>query len=175
MMMLRVLGAALAAVVACDAAPLAARAQSPTALPPCAPAQLRLSTAPSEGAGMLHDTRFFVVTNVGTTTCSVPGLPSLTISDASGAPIVANAGPPKMPYMHPGPVVLPLALEPGDAIRIDVRWAVGNGSARNTNCFAAASATLAGATTPFATTICGDDVANAKPGVSVTRYQRVAP
>jgi len=93
---------------------LSALAAAPTPAPaPCRAESLALRTDAADGDfnGMSHGGTWLVVRNTGSTTCLLPGLPTVLFLDAKGQSLPIERKAP--PGMHPGPVVIPVALKPG--------------------------------------------------------------
>ena len=94
--------------------------------PPCAAGALRLSVQLSDAFdGMSHAGGYAVVRNVGETACSLPALAPLSMRARDGAP-AATGEAPSARFMHPGPVVLPVDLGPGEIAATPLRWVNGN-------------------------------------------------
>jgi hypothetical protein len=95
-------------------------------VPPCAPQVLTLMADAGNGDfdGMSHAGTWLVVTNRSGQACTVPGLPTAVFKDGNGVILrAARKGP---VGMHPGPVVVPVRLEPGASARTSVRWVAGD-------------------------------------------------
>lgn len=95
------------------------------AVPPCTPAMVTLAVDASDGDfnGMSHSGTWLVVANRGSQACTLIGLPMVAMKDAKGAMLpVARKAP---VGMHPGPVVVPVRLEPGATARMSLRWVSG--------------------------------------------------
>ena len=74
--------------------------------------------------GMSHSGTYLTLTNKSRSACSVPGVPQLTFLDANG-PVKADADLPGAKFMHPGPVVLPMVLQPKQSVTTSARWVSG--------------------------------------------------
>lgn len=127
--------------------------------PPCVASTLtlRLETGDGRFTGMSHDGAIAVVRNVGATACALPALPSLALLEAGGT-AVASGVPPAAPFLHPGPVVFPIELDPGEIAAAKLRWIVGNvfGQARAQSVTSASLALAIGGgsvTAPLAATV----------------------
>jgi len=98
------------------------------ATPPCAAAHLTLRV---EGVGapvftaMSHSGAFAIVTNTGQSACELSPVAGLSMRGAGGVTTatgtVAGAR-----FMHPGPVVFPFDLEPGEVAATRLRWVDGD-------------------------------------------------
>jgi hypothetical protein len=105
---------------------LSALAAAPTPAPaPCRAESLALRTDAADGDfnGMSHGGTWLVVRNTGSTTCLLPGLPTVLFLDAKGQSLPIERKAP--PGMHPGPVVIPVALKPGREASTPLRWISG--------------------------------------------------
>lgn len=105
---------------------LSALAAAPTSAPaPCRPESLTLRTDAADGDfnGMSHGGTWLIVRNTGSTTCLLPGLPTVLFLDAKGQSLPIERKVP--PGMHPGPVVIPVALKPGNEASTPLRWVSG--------------------------------------------------
>lgn len=96
------------------------------AVPPCTPAMVSLSVDASEGDfnGMSHSGTWLVVANRGSEACTLIGLPTVVMKDAKGLVLPVKRQAPV--GMHPGPVVVPVRLEPGATARMSLRWVSGD-------------------------------------------------
>ncbi len=128
---------------------------------PCAASALTLRLERGDGrfTGMSHDGAIAVVRNVGTTACALPALLSLALLDAGGV-VVASGVPPGARFMHPGPVVFPIVLAPGEIAAAKLRWIIGNvfGQAAARNVTSASLALAIGGSSvkaPLAATLWG--------------------
>jgi len=98
------------------------------ATPPCAAAHHTLRV---EGVGapvftaMSHSGAFAIVTNTGQSACELSPVAGLSMRGAGGVTTatgtVAGAR-----FMHPGPVVFPFDLEPGEVAATRLRWVDGD-------------------------------------------------
>ena len=95
------------------------------AAPPCAPAAIRVTTGARDGdfSGMSHGGTLVILTNRGRFACSLPGLPTIALRDAHGRMLPAIRRAPV--GMHPGPVVRPVILRPGERASTGIRWVSG--------------------------------------------------
>jgi hypothetical protein len=98
---------------------------TPATPPPCAPIALSVNTDGEGGAldGMSHSGALLVVRNIGPDSCSLPALPTLMLEDRVGRALPARRTPPV--GMHPGPVMVPLALAVGAEATSSLRWISG--------------------------------------------------
>lgn len=105
---------------------LSALATAPTAAPtPCRSESLTVRTDAADGDfnGMSHGGTWLILRNTGSTTCLLPGLPTVIFLDAKGQSLPVERKAP--PGMHPGPVVIPVALKPGREASTPLRWISG--------------------------------------------------
>jgi hypothetical protein len=111
-------------------------------LPPCKAEQLSLGFDAEGGAfdGMSHSGALLVVRNLGPAACRLAGLPTLGFKDKAGQPLPIARQPPV--GMHPGPVVLPVALAVGAEATAPLRWTSGEVYSPS-RCYTPATATLA--------------------------------
>ncbi|HEY4092092.1 MAG TPA: DUF4232 domain-containing protein [Luteibacter sp.] len=96
------------------------------AVPPCTAEMITLSTDTADGDfdGMSHAGIYLVLTNKSGKACTLPGQPTVALKDARGLALpTARKGP---VGMHPGPVVVPVRLEPGASARASLRWVSGD-------------------------------------------------
>ena len=93
---------------------------------PCAARDVTLKPGTDNGDfnGMSHSGTYLTLTNRSRTACSVPGLPQLTFLDANG-PVQTAADLAGARFMHPGPAVLPIVLQPKQSITTGARWVSG--------------------------------------------------
>lgn len=93
---------------------------------PCRAKELALSfpSEPGEFTGMSHDGTWMELRNTGRRTCTVPRRPSLSMQDAAGAPLRLQVN--RQIGLHPGPVMVPVELKPGQRVRSTLRWVVGD-------------------------------------------------
>lgn len=124
------------------AAAAAAPGSAPAPVPACAPRDVAVTTDARDGDfnGMSHSGTYLVVRNRGGHACTLPGLPRVTLRDARGRAIPAVRQAPA--GMHPGPMVRPVTLAPGDARATGLRWVSGPVYDRN-RCYDAASVAMA--------------------------------
>lgn len=89
---------------------------------PCHAAQLSLALDEENGNfnGMSHSGTLLVLRNLGPDTCTVPGRPTLGFEDASHHPLPASLEVPR--GLHPGPVILPVAIPVGAEVTSEMRW-----------------------------------------------------
>ena len=92
---------------------------------PCRANELRLTFGGRDGefAGMSHDGASIIVQNTGNRTCSVPKRPALTMRDAAGKPLAIRRNVPR--GMHPGPVEVPVVLQPQAEAKGRMQWVMG--------------------------------------------------
>lgn len=104
----------------------------PPAVPPCRAAALSLSLDGENGAfdATSHGGTLLVLRNLSPNACSVPGLPTLSFAGPSGRPLPIERRPP--PGMHPGPVVMPVAIAAGAEATSPLRWVSGQVFAHTT-------------------------------------------
>lgn len=74
--------------------------------------------------GMSHSGVYLTLRNHGARACRLPGLPTVRLLDARSMPISAAREAPV--GMHPGPVIIPVTLAPGDKATADLRWVSGD-------------------------------------------------
>lgn len=105
------------------AMPAPAPAQGPT---PCQISDLAISFDGKDGDfnGMSHSGTEMVVRSRSPRTCLLAGLPTVSFLDASGKVLPIERKAP--PGMHPGPVVIPVALKPGGQAVTELRWISGD-------------------------------------------------
>jgi hypothetical protein len=91
----------------------------------CAALDIALSFDAADGEfnGMSHSGAYLVLTNIGLRTCTVPRRPQITWLDITNATLSAQPDTPK--GMHPGPVLTPVPLAPGQSARSALRWVSG--------------------------------------------------
>lgn len=126
---------------------------------PCTARDVSLKPSNSDDFdGMSHGGTYLTLTNKSRSACSVPGLPQLTFLDVNG-PVKADANLPGARFMHPGPVVLPLLLQPKQSVTTSARWVSGPVYQDNL-CYKLTGVTLAlrqgSAMTPLAGQMCGE-------------------
>ena len=117
--------AALPLLLAVRAAapPASAAPAGPYTVPPCNAASLVVHADGQDGrfGGKSHGGAVLTVRNVSTTACAVSGVPTLALRTASGR-TVAKGVPAGARFMHPGPVVIPVVLGPGEIAGATLRW-----------------------------------------------------
>jgi hypothetical protein len=105
--------------------------------------------------GMSQSGALLVLRNTGHIACTLSPLPALTFEDARQQPLTMERRPPR--GMHPGPVLLPVAVTPGQKVATRLRW-VASDAFDAGNCVSPAfvSLTLKGGTlrVPFGHTLC---------------------
>ncbi len=138
--------------------PVAQSAERAKSALPCSASELKLSFDGRDGefTGMSHDGAWLVLRNTGKQPCTVPRRPSLDFTDADGKPVDLQL--PMPPGMHPGPVLVPITLQPGEAASGTMRWVMGD-VYDGGHCVAPANASLAveggKVTSPFVARVCG--------------------
>lgn len=95
-------------------------------VPACTAEMITLATDDRGGDlnGMSHAGTYLVLTNKSGQACTLLGLPSVSMKDAKGLVLPVKRQAPV--GMHPGPVVVPLRLEPGASARASLRWVSGD-------------------------------------------------
>jgi len=78
------------------------------------------------GNDPLQPEGLLVVRNTGETACFLPPLPAITLHDAGHRPLKAGRRVP--PGMFPGPVLLPVTLQPDGAAAVRLRWSASGGA-----------------------------------------------
>jgi hypothetical protein len=102
------------------------KAPAPTSVKPCVGSQLSLALDDEDGNfdGMSHSGTLFVLRNLGPGVCSLPARPMIGFEDAQQHPVPvvleATTG------MHPGPVLLPVAVPAGAELTSELRWVSGD-------------------------------------------------
>ena len=71
---------------------------------------------------MSHSGTYLRMTNKAASPCSISPLPEIKFSDAKHAPLAIETKVPNARGMHPGPVVRPRILQPGQSLRAALRW-----------------------------------------------------
>ncbi len=119
------------------------------ALPACTEVTVSLDGEGGAFNGMSHGGARLVIRNVGPD-CRLPGLPRLVFADAQGRPLpVARRAP---AGMHPGSVVLPVAVAAEAEATTPLRWVAGEVYPRS-RCFTPVRLTVTlapGATATYA-------------------------
>jgi hypothetical protein len=96
------------------------------AVKPCVGAQLSLALDDENGNfdGMSHSGTLLVLRNLGPDVCSMPARPMIGFEDGQQHPLPVvlegTAG------MHPGPVLLPVAVPVGAELTSELRWVSGD-------------------------------------------------
>ncbi len=95
--------------------------------PPCADGDLSLGLDDEGGAfnGMSHGGTLIVLRNIGPKACSIPRLPVITFQSALSKDLDISTQMASVRGMHPGPVMLPLALAPNAEATSTMRWVSG--------------------------------------------------
>ncbi len=140
---------------------LALTSPSPADTPkPCRAQDLSIAFDGKDGEfdGMSHSGTLMSIRQRGKTTCLLPGIPTLSFSDADGKQLpLARAVP---PGMHPGPVIVPIKLAPGATATTALRWVSGE-VYDHSRCVVAARADMKIGTEsvkqPFTGRFCGMD------------------
>jgi hypothetical protein len=94
-------------------------------VPPCGAAQMEVWLDGKDGdfAGMSHNGVLVVLKNTSDQACTVPAYPDLTFLDEGKNPMGISR---RVPLgMHPGPVMIPLAVGPGERASATLRWVSG--------------------------------------------------
>jgi len=103
--------------------------QTPSSLtrhPACRAEDLSFRTDAQDGNfdGMSHSGTLLIIRNTGRKSCEIQAFPVLAFSDARGKlKIRAESNLP--PHVHPGPVVTPVAIAPGEEATATLRWVSG--------------------------------------------------
>ena len=74
--------------------------------------------------GMSHSGTLVILRNTSPNTCRVNAIPRITLADATHD-LPATADLPAARFMHPGPVVLPVAVAAGAELTATMRWVQG--------------------------------------------------
>jgi hypothetical protein len=92
----------------------------------CSASQLSLGLDEEGGYfnGMSHSGTLLVLRNFGPRVCSVPAQPTLAFEDAQHHPLRVSLQTPV--GMHPGPVILPVAIPVGAEVTSQMRWVSGD-------------------------------------------------
>ena len=108
---------------------IAAAPAAHAALPPCRPAQLRLSAENADGRfdGMSHSGTELTIRNIGRA-CALPALPRVEMHDRRGR-LAAVREP--ATGRHRGRAIAPFRLAAGHRAAIDLRWVSGPVFERN--------------------------------------------
>ncbi len=95
--------------------------------PACLASQLLLTADSKDGnfAGMSQNGSYLLVKNVSSTACGFSPLPQLTLFDARHSALAINPVVRGTEHMHPGPVVLPISLQPGSVVGSTLHWISG--------------------------------------------------
>ncbi|NYF89152.1 DUF4232 domain-containing protein [Tunturiibacter empetritectus] len=131
----------------------------------CTAAQLSLSFDGEGGNfdGMSHSGTLLVLRNIGAQTCTVPGRPALVFEDASNTKLPISVELP--PGMHPGPVILPVAIPANAEATGELYWVSGE-VFDNSKCYTPAFVAISfGAETlraPFTGHLCAPSGQDAK-------------
>lgn len=90
--------------------------------PPCHSYQLSFNTDNENGAfnGMSHSGTLLVLRNLGSSACTIPGLPAVAFEDDHHHTLPTTRQSP--PGMHPGPVILPVIIPAGAEVTSRMRW-----------------------------------------------------
>ncbi|MBB1585077.1 DUF4232 domain-containing protein [Serratia sp. OS31] len=88
----------------------------------CLAAQLAVTLDSKNGAfdGMSQNGALLVLRNTGHIACTLTRLPALRLEDAKQQPLTVERRIPR--GMHPGPVLLPVAVVPGQEVASRLRW-----------------------------------------------------
>ena len=95
---------------------------APLRLPTCPAAQLSLALDDENGYfnGMSHSGTLIVLRNLGPSVCTVPARPILGFENASHHPLPISIEISR--GMHPGPVILPVAIPVAAEVTSQMRW-----------------------------------------------------
>jgi hypothetical protein len=151
---------------------VAAKTQ-PTLPRSCSMSEISLGLDQEDGYfdGMSHGGTLLVLRNLGSQACSVPAQPTLAFEDARHHLLHVSLQKPA--GMHPGPVILPVAIPVGAEVTSQMRWVSGD-VYDDHNCVSPAIVTIALGTdtlsVPFNGTLCGP--AGAPPTYTMTPLQR---
>ena len=155
-------------------------AQGAVGAPLCQASQLQLTADGDNGnfARMSQHVSYLVLKNVSSTACAFSPLPELTFFDAKHSSLPIHRAVPGTEHMHPGPVVLPIRLEPGSTVRSTLYWV--SGPVRDTKdrgvCLETASIGIhegpSTLNTKLEATICGPQPGQVK--IDMTRFVRPA-
>ena len=143
--------------MACGAQTIGAEATNAN---PCTAREVTLKPGGDNSTfnGMSHSGTYLILTNRSRNACSVPGVPELTFLDANG-PVKTEEDLPGAQFMHPGPQVLPIVLQPKQSITTGARWVSGSVFQDNL-CYKLTGVTLAlregAAHMPLSGQMCGD-------------------
>jgi hypothetical protein len=155
----------VAVVLILAASAQASPVQSASGLLSCTVAQLSL-TFDDEGGnfqGMSQSGTLLVLRNTGPQTCTVPGRPSLAFEDATQQKLSISLAIPS--GMHPGPVILPVAIPSGAEATGELHWVSGE-VFDNSRCFTPVSAAISFGTdvlrAPFTGRFCAPSGQDAK-------------
>ncbi len=115
-----------AAFLLAAALPAASFAQA-SRLPPCAANALSLGLDAEDGNfdSTSHSGILVVLRNIGPNACQIPRSPAIAFIDSLGKDLAISANLAPVRGMHPGPVMLPLALAPGAEATSTLRWVTG--------------------------------------------------
>jgi len=92
---------------------------------PCQAAQLAAILTAAGGNAPQQQESLLVLRNTGETVCLLPPLPAITLHDADHRPLKAGRRAP--PGMFPGPVLLPVTVQPGGGAAVRLRWSASRG------------------------------------------------
>lgn len=94
--------------------------------PACKSGQLSLAIDDENGNfnGMSHSGTLLVLRNLGPNACSVPAKPKVEFEDGKQRSLGVTAQTPI--GMHPGPVMLPIAIPVGAEVTSELRWVSGD-------------------------------------------------
>jgi hypothetical protein len=155
----------VAVVLILTASAQASPVPSASSLIACTAAQLSF-TFDDEGGnfhGMSQSGTLLVLRNIGSQTCTVPGRPPLVFEDAAHQKLPISLETP--PGMHPGPVILPVAIPSGAEATGELHWVSGE-VFDNSRCVTPASAAISFGTdiirAPFTGRLCAPSGQDAK-------------
>ena len=93
---------------------------------PCTAGQLSPALDEENGNfdGMSHSGTLLVLRNLGPEACSMPARPTIGFEDVQHHPVAVTLEEPV--GMHPGPVLLPVAVPAGAELTSEMRWVSGD-------------------------------------------------
>jgi len=147
-------------------------------LPACTAAQLTLASKPAEFEGMMHAEMSVRATNTSASACRLGPRGDLSFLDSEHAPLRIELAQQFIRGMHPGPVVLPVRMDPGTVAALRLRFAVGNGGPNEaaqcaTPRFVRLRLDASYITAPIVARMCGPDIENSVPRVVETFFGRL--
>ncbi|MGV3346700.1 DUF4232 domain-containing protein [Enterobacteriaceae bacterium LUAb1] len=105
---------------------VSAASETPHVATQCQASQLKvfLDDGNGEFDGMSHSGVHLNLRNISRQTCTLSALPDLTFADQQYRSLQAERR--SQPGMHPGPVLLPISLAPGQRVQASLRWVSSN-------------------------------------------------